>query len=343
MICGLARAARRLARPDYAEAATRALDFIRAELWQDGRLKAAHKDGRARFAAYLDDYALLAAGVLELLQCRWRDGDLDLACALADVLLARFEDERGGFFFTANDHEPLIHKPKPFADEALPAGNGVAANVLVTLGHLLGEQRYLDAAERTVRAALHSLERYAEGHPTLLVRRRAARAAADRRRARAAYRVRRVAAACNATYDMRRLTFTIPTEPPTSAACLRRGHRAQRTRGTAYVCEGLTLPLRRSTPPKRSPPRSPQPPTPDRRRSRRRGGRRASFPRPCEHMDVRTEPQGWRLGVSREGCRRPRVCATVDDASRSGTSRLSTPCTARQRERRSPRRLSSCS
>jgi uncharacterized protein YyaL (SSP411 family) len=240
MICGLARAARRLVRPEYAEAATRALDFIRAELWQDGRLKAAYKDGRARFAAYLDDYALLAAGVLELLQCRWRDGDLDFACALADVLLARFEDERGGFFFTADDHEALIHKPKPFADEALPAGNGVAANVLVTLGHLLGEQRYLDAAERTVRAALHSLERYAEGHPTLLraldallappqiVVVRAPPTAFD------AWRTAR-----DAIYDMRRLTFTIPTD----AADLR-GLLAERTsrgeNGTAYVCEGLT-------------------------------------------------------------------------------------------------------
>jgi hypothetical protein len=239
MIVGLGRAARRLVRPDYAEAATRALDFIRTKLWDDGRLTAAYKDGRARFAAYLDDYALLAAGVLELLQYRWRDGDLDFACALADVLLARFEDERGGFFFTADDHEALIHKPKPFADEALPAGNGVAANVFVTLGHLLGEQRYLDAAERTVRAALHSLERYAEGHPTLLraldallappqmVVVRAPPAAFD------AWRTAR-----DATYDTRRLTFTIPAD----AANLR-GVLAERTsrgaHGTAYVCEGL--------------------------------------------------------------------------------------------------------
>src|SRR4029079_5248222 len=130
--------------------------------------KATYKDGRARFAAYLDDYAFLANGLVELLQCRWRGSDLHLACALVDTLLAHFEDERGGFYFTADDHEALIHKPKTFADEAVPAGNGVAANVLVTLGHLLGEQRYLDAAERTIRAAWHSLERYAEGHPTLL-------------------------------------------------------------------------------------------------------------------------------------------------------------------------------
>jgi uncharacterized protein len=240
MICGLARAARRLMRPDYAEAATRALDFVRANLWQDGRLHAVYKDGRARFAAYLDDYALLAAGVLELLQHRWRDGDLEFACELADALLERFEDERGGFFFTANDHEALIHKPKPITDEALPGGNGVAANVLVTLGHLLGEQRYLDAAERTVRSALHSLERYPEGHPTLL---RALDALLSPpqvvvvRAPASAFEAWRIAR--DATYDSRRLTFTIPAD-----ATNLRGVLAERTargeQGTAYVCEGLT-------------------------------------------------------------------------------------------------------
>ena len=168
MIGAMARAARVLGRADLAESATRAVDFIRAELWSGGRLKATYKDGRARLAGYLDDYAFLAQGLLELLQCRWRSSDLTFACELVDVLLAHFADERGGFFFTADDHEQLIHKPKPFADEAVPAGNGVAAVTLVQLGHLLGEQRYLDAADATVRAALHAIDRYPEGHATLL-------------------------------------------------------------------------------------------------------------------------------------------------------------------------------
>lgn len=169
MIGAFARAARRLARPELAEAATRAADLIRAELWRDGRLKATYKDGRARFTAYLDDYAFLAHGLLELLQARWRSSDLTFARELVEVLLAHFADARGGFFFTADDHERLIAKSKPFADEAVPAGNGIAAAVLLKLGHLLGEQRYLDAAEQTVRAALHALERYPEGHSTLLL------------------------------------------------------------------------------------------------------------------------------------------------------------------------------
>ena len=97
------------ARPELAEAATRAVDFIRAELWSGGRLKATYKDGRARFAAYLDDYAFLANGLLELLQYRWRaERPRRSRASSLDVLLAHFEDERGGFFFTADDHEKLI-------------------------------------------------------------------------------------------------------------------------------------------------------------------------------------------------------------------------------------------
>jgi len=239
MIAALARAARRLDRPELADAATRAVDFIRAELWSGGRLAATYKDGRARFAAYLDDYAFLANALLELLQYRWRAADLDFARELADALLAHFEDARGGFFFTADDHERLIHKPKPFADEAVPAGNGVAAGALVALGHLLGEQRYLDAAERTVRAAYHGLQRYPEGHATLLhaleqllrppqvvvVRAAPAETAAWRR-------------VLHAGYRPFTLSFAIPADAPHLPGLL--AERAPRGAGVAYVCDGMT-------------------------------------------------------------------------------------------------------
>src|SRR5690606_7608333 len=85
-----------------------------------------------------------------------------------DVLLEHFADAAGGFFFTADDHERLIHRPKPFADESVPAGNAVAALTLQGLGHLLGEERYLQAAESTLRAGMHALERYPDAHSTLL-------------------------------------------------------------------------------------------------------------------------------------------------------------------------------
>jgi len=169
-ISGLAVAARALRRSDLADAAARAVDFIRQQCWRDGRLLATYKDGRARFAAYLDDYAFLLDGVLELLQTRWRSEDLIFATALAEALLAHFEDrESGGFFFTADDHEQLMHRSRSFSDEAVPAGNAIAAQALTRLGLLLGETRYLDAAAKTLRAAWPALQHYPHAHTALLV------------------------------------------------------------------------------------------------------------------------------------------------------------------------------
>ncbi|TVQ85179.1 MAG: thioredoxin domain-containing protein [Chromatiaceae bacterium] len=169
MIRGMARAARVLEREDYLASAERALDCIRAHLWRDGRLLATYKDGTAHLAAYLDDYAFLLDALLELLQTRWQRADLDLAVALAEVLLEQFQDpDQGGFFFTARDHEPLIHRPKPLADESMPAGNGVAAFALQRLGHLLGEPRYLEAAAATLRLASEPMRAIPYAHGSLL-------------------------------------------------------------------------------------------------------------------------------------------------------------------------------
>ena len=169
-IGAMAVAARALQRPDLGDSATRAVDFIRQHLWQNGRLLAVHADGRSRFAAYLDDYAFMLEGLIELLQTRWRTADLIFAIELADVLLAHFDDSTdGGFFFTADDHEALIHRSKSFADEAVPAGNAVAARALNRLGSLLGDTRYLDASERTMRAGWAALEHFPHAHAALLI------------------------------------------------------------------------------------------------------------------------------------------------------------------------------
>ena len=169
MIKGLAVAARVLKRPDLSAAASAAVDFLRAHLWRDGRLLATYKDGRAHLPAYLDDYAFLADALLELLQTRWRSRDLEFAQDLAEMLLQQFEDtDQGGFFFTARDHEKLIHRSKTFGDESLPSGNGIAASVLCRLGLLLGETRYLDSAQRTLQAAWAGIQEYPQAHMSLV-------------------------------------------------------------------------------------------------------------------------------------------------------------------------------
>jgi uncharacterized protein YyaL (SSP411 family) len=151
MIEGMAHAARVFGRDDWLHSARRAAEFLRTTMWRDGRLLATARGGRAHLDAYLDDYAFLLAALLEMMQAEFRNDDLEFAIELADSLLARFEDkDAGGFHFTAHDHETLIHRPKSGHDNATPSGNGVAAFALQRLGHLLGETRYLDAAERTL-------------------------------------------------------------------------------------------------------------------------------------------------------------------------------------------------
>ena len=167
-IRGLAQAARALDRDDLEAAATRALARIRRELWRDGRLLATARAGNAHLPAYLDDYAFLADAVLELAQLRWCSDEAAFAGTLLDVLLEHFEDhDDGGFYFTADDHERLIVRSKSFADEATPSGNGVAALALQRWGWLLGQPRWLAAAERTLRAGWRPLERYPFGHMSL--------------------------------------------------------------------------------------------------------------------------------------------------------------------------------
>ncbi len=168
-IRGLAIAGLSLGRSDLIESAARSADFVRERLMLNGRLLASFKDGAARFPAYLDDHAFLLDALLELLQADWQPRHLDFAIELADLLLLHFQDaELGGFFFTADDHESLMHRPKPLADEAVPSGNGIAAFALQRLGFLLGETRYLDAAEKTLRSAWRAIEEYPHGHVTLL-------------------------------------------------------------------------------------------------------------------------------------------------------------------------------
>ncbi len=168
-IRGLADIGQQLDRSDCLAAASRAVDFLYQTHWQQGRLFATSCNGQARLNAYLDDYAFLIDGLLGLLSTRWRDSDLTFAVALADALLEHFEDsDNGGFFFTSHDHESLIQRSKPLGDDLLPSGNGVAVRGLTELGSLLGESRYLDAAERALRAGMTEMERWPSAHATLI-------------------------------------------------------------------------------------------------------------------------------------------------------------------------------
>ena len=167
-IAGLARASRRFARPDWADAAIAALDALRAHAWRDGRLLATRKGAQAHLNAYLDDHAYLLAALDEVMQTRFRLADYAWARGIADRLLEGFGHADGGFYFTSHDHETLIHRPLPGHDNATPSGNGVAARALIALGHLAGEPRYVEAAERTVRRFASQIAQSPRGFATMI-------------------------------------------------------------------------------------------------------------------------------------------------------------------------------
>ena len=169
MIKGMAQTGRLLQNPEFILSAQRACDFILEKMFTKGRLFASYKDGSADIMAYLDDYAFMLDALLELLSAQWQSRYLNFAIELAESLLTHFEDkESGGFYFTAHDHEQLIQRLKPMSDEAIPAGNAVAAFALARLGHLLSEQRYLNASEQTITNSWNTLNQTPYAHAAML-------------------------------------------------------------------------------------------------------------------------------------------------------------------------------
>ncbi len=238
-IAALAQASRALHEPLFADAACAALDQLRTHAWRDGRLYAVQAGGETQFSAYLDDYAYLLDALVEVLQTRWRSRDLEFAQALADDLLKRFADtQRGGFYFTAQDHEQLIHRPKSFADDATPAGNAIAAIALQRLGWLLSEPRYLQAAEQTLRADWPALQDHPSAHASLLV-------ALDEHLQPPLLVIIRGAHAevnewqqeLNKLYQPRRLVFGIGSDASLPKALQAK---ASQPATVAYVCQGMT-------------------------------------------------------------------------------------------------------
>ncbi len=152
MIGAFAEAAKVLDDSVYRDVAERAVSFVRDRLYRDGRLLRTWTAGEAKLDAYLDDYAFLMNALVDLYEANGDASLLDEAAALGAVVIVRFEDrEAGGFFFTATDHEPLVHRPKPVFDGSVPSGNSAAVQGLLRLFHYLGDDRFLASAERALR------------------------------------------------------------------------------------------------------------------------------------------------------------------------------------------------
>jgi uncharacterized protein YyaL (SSP411 family) len=159
MLKAFADGARILGRSDFLDVARRNADFLAGPMLQNGRLVRSWKDGEARVDGYLEDYAFVIDGLLALyratLEARW----LDLALVLAETMVAEFADPDGpGFFDSAPGHGTPVARSRDLHDGATPSGNAVAADVLLHLGAMTGNDAFserasgiLEAMSRTMR------------------------------------------------------------------------------------------------------------------------------------------------------------------------------------------------
>jgi hypothetical protein len=182
MIDAMARAGAALDEPRYRTAAAAAADFLLKELRDgEGRLLHCWRAGQARHKAFLDDHASLCNALITLYESmlpspsgRGAGGEgrrwLDEAMRLADAMLARFRDaDEGGFFYTADDHEPLIARKKDVVDSPVPSSTGLAATALLRLARHAGRDDYARAAEDTLRANMELMSRASLGVAQLLL------------------------------------------------------------------------------------------------------------------------------------------------------------------------------
>ncbi len=169
MLSGVAAAYAITGEARIREAGARTVDFIFTRMFDNGLLLHTYKDGQAKLLGYLDDYAFLTAGLLDLFEATHEPGLLERAKDLARTMVEEFWDERnGGFFYTGKSHEQLISRTKPGFDSSIPSGNSVAALVLARLHHYTGEQDLAERAEKVLRLHYDNMAREPFGLATML-------------------------------------------------------------------------------------------------------------------------------------------------------------------------------
>lgn len=165
MLAAFAEAGRLLHRADYTAVAVQNAVFLRQTMRREnGRLLRTWKAGHsAKYNGYLEDYAYLADGLLALYQTTFDETWFTWAQELAQMMLAHFADEAGGFFDTSDDHEALLLRPKDVQDNATPSANAMALHVLLRLSLYTGDGRYWDLAQQATASMHEAMSRYPTG------------------------------------------------------------------------------------------------------------------------------------------------------------------------------------
>jgi len=170
MLSAMAEAARVFGQDGYRDSATRTADFLlRTHMKADGRLLRTSRAGRAHLDAYLEDYAYLAEGLIDLYEAGAEESYLQAAARLADRLVEDFLDhEQGGFFTTARQHESLILRHREGTDGATPSANAVAASALARLSFHFDREDWRRIAVGALRAYGRQIARYPRAFPKSL-------------------------------------------------------------------------------------------------------------------------------------------------------------------------------
>ena len=164
MLRSFAEAAAVLQREDYRNAAIANATFITRDLQKEGRLLRTYRDGQAKLKGYLEDYSFLADGLMAVYELTFDQRWLDEARRLVDNMVDLFwEEDEEVFYDTGKDHEALLVRPRELFDNAIPSGSSVAAEVLLRMALLTGEEEYRRKATATLHSMGPLLSQYASG------------------------------------------------------------------------------------------------------------------------------------------------------------------------------------
>ncbi|HUE99080.1 MAG TPA: thioredoxin domain-containing protein [Anaerolineales bacterium] len=246
MLAAVAEASRVLDNPDlqhkYLVMATRNAEFILDALRPSSRLKRSWRQGKITNEVFLEDYAALILGLLELYQTDFQDKWFAIAQEFAEEMIELFNDPNGGFFDTSKDSEELLLRPKDLQDNAMPSGNTLACEALLKLAAFTENGKYRDIAERSVRLVANHALRYPTSFARWL-------SAADF----ALGNVKQVAVVYDAGPEDARdllqiiqsayrpnMVVAASTDPPSKdAPSLMMDRPLKDTKPTVYVCEGF--------------------------------------------------------------------------------------------------------
>jgi hypothetical protein len=246
MLTTIAEAARALNEPElqakYLVLATRNADFLLDALRPNNKLRRSWRQGKATNEVFLEDYAALILGLLELYQTDFQNKWFVFAQELTEEMIELFSDPNGGFFDTSRDSGELLIRPKDLQDNAVPSGNSLACEALLRLAAFTDHGQYRDMAEKSLRLIAHHATRY----PTSFARWLSAADFALANVKQIAlvygskpYEERELLQMIQSEYRPNTVIAASPYPPLENAPALLKDRPLKGDKATVYVCEGF--------------------------------------------------------------------------------------------------------